>query len=250
MSTQIILLERVEKLGNMGEIVSVKPGFARNYLLPQKKALRASKANIAYFEAQKKTLEAANATAVKAAEKNVKPLEGLTVSIIRQASEAGQLFGSVAARDIAEAVNAAGKVEITRSMVNVNQNFKFLGLFPVEVSLHPEVKVSITINIARNEEEAGIQLSTGRAMTEEVPVEEAAPEALIDEENLSVALEDDALEAEKVKAEEDAVVAAADAEKAAAKAVIKAEKDAAKAALEPEVVEEMAPAEDAPAEEE
>ena len=245
MSTQIILLERVENLGSMGEIVSVKPGYARNYLLPQKKALRANKANMAYFEAQKKNLEAANASARKEAEKNVKPLDGVTVSIIRQASEAGQLFGSVAARDIAEALTAETKVNVTRNMVNVNQNFKFLGLFPVEVSLHPEVKVKIIINIARNVEEAGIQLSTGRAITEEAPVEEEAPETLIDEENLSAALEDDALEAEKTKAEGNAEAQAEAAEKAAAKAAAKAKKDAAKAVVEAEAAEK---AEDAPAE--
>ncbi len=248
MSTQIILLERVENLGNMGEIVSVKPGFARNYLLPQKKALRANKANVAYFEAQKKNLEAANAAARKEAEKNVKPLEGVTVSLIRQASESGQLFGSVAARDIAEALTTATKVDVTRNMVNVNQNFKFLGLFPVEVSLHPEVKVGITINIARNEEEAGVQLSTGRAITEDAPTEEETPaEALIDEENLSAALEDDALEAEKVKAEEDAVAAAEAEEKAAAKAAEKAEKAAAKAAVDAEASEDAPVEKEAPA---
>ena len=244
MSTQVILLERVENLGNLGEIVSVKPGYARNYLLPQKKALRASKDNIAYFEAQKKGIEAANEKTRKEAEKNAKPLEGLNVAVIRQASESGQLFGSVTARDIAEAVAAASKVDVTKAMVTVNQNFKTLGLFPVAVTLHPEVQVEVTINIARNDEErAAIQQETGRAVTEEAPAveEEVAEEPLIDEENLSAVMEDDALEAEKAKAEEEA---AANAE-AEAKAAVKAEEKAAKAAAKAEA--EAAAAEEAEA---
>jgi large subunit ribosomal protein L9 len=235
MSTQVILLERVENLGNMGEIVSVKPGFARNYLLPQKKALRASKDNIAYFEAQKKSLEAANEKSRTEAAKNIKPLEGLNVAIIRQSSESGQLFGSVTARDIADAVTASSKITIDRSMVAMNQNYKMLGLFPITINLHPEVKVEVIINIARNEEEAEIQKKTGRAITEEAPKVEktSAAKPLIDEENLSAALEDDALEAEKIKAEEKAVTDAAAAKKAATKAEEKAAKAAAKKAAAP-----------------
>lgn len=162
--TQVILLERVEKLGELGEVVNVKPGFARNYLLPQKKALRASKENIAYFEAQKKSLEAENEKNRKEAEKLAKKLEGIKVSVIRQASEAGQLFGSVASRDIAAAVTAESKESIARSMVYLNQNIKTIGLIPVELVLHPEVKVEVIINIARSPEEAQIQAETGRAL--------------------------------------------------------------------------------------
>lgn len=255
MSTQVILLERVHNLGELGEIVAVKPGYARNYLLPQKKALRASKANVAYFEAQKKQIEAQNAEGRKQAEKDAKTLEGLTVAIIRQSSEAGQLYGSVTARDISDAINGVGKISVERSAITLNQNFKFLGLFPVAVSLHPEVSVEITINIARSAEEAVIQLETGRAVTEEAPVVvEEAPEALIDEENLSAALEEDALEAEKVKAAEDAEAQAEADEKAAKKSAEKAEKAAKKAAAEAEAAGEEDGAEEAaeetPAEEE
>lgn len=163
-STEIILLERVENLGEMGDVVTVKPGYARNFLMPQKKALRASKANVAYFEAQKKTLEAENEKKKKAAEKVAKKVAGVTVPLIRQASEAGQLFGSVATRDIAAALSEETGETVTRSMVNLNTNIKTIGLEPIEIILHPEVKVEITINIARSKEEAEIQAETGRAL--------------------------------------------------------------------------------------
>lgn len=179
MSTQVILLERVEKLGDMGEVVSVRPGYARNYLLPQKKAMRASKENIAYFEAQKSALEKDNADKRSAAEKDAKKLDGAKVSILRQASESGQLFGSVASRDIAEQISEQTKVAVDRSMVKMNQNYKSIGLFPVEIFLHPEVKVEVTINIARNADEAAVQAETGRALTGE-QIEEEAP-AVVEE---------------------------------------------------------------------
>ncbi len=182
MSTQVILLERVEKLGELGEIVSVKPGYARNFLLPQKKALRASKDNIAYFEAQKKVLEADNAKKKTAAEKQAKNIDGIKVPIIRQASESGQLFGSVNTRDISDAVAAESKEAVTRGQVDLNQNIKTIGLIPVSIILHPEVKVEVIINIARSNEEAKIQAETGRALVadavddyeEELAAEEAA----------------------------------------------------------------------------
>ncbi|PCI98050.1 MAG: 50S ribosomal protein L9 [Alphaproteobacteria bacterium] len=182
-STQVILLERVEKLGTMGDVVNVKPGFARNYLLPQKKALRASKSNIAYFEAQKKSLEADSTKKQAEAEKLAKKIEGVKAPLIRQASESGQLFGSVTARDIATAVAEASKEAITKNMVRLNQNIKMIGLIPVEVVLHPEVSVEVIVNIARSPEEADIQDRTGRALIadgnayKEEPVEEVAEEA-------------------------------------------------------------------------
>lgn len=225
MSTQIILLERVDNLGDMGEIVSVKPGYARNYLLPQKKALRASKENLAYFETKKKQLEADNAARRKDAEKEAKALENLTVSLIRQASEAGQLYGSVTARDIADSIEAATKTSIARTAIALNQNFKTIGLFPVAVALHPEVKVEVTINIARNEEEAAKQLETGLAVTDIA----AAQEEIDNEANLSAALTDEALEAEKEKAAAEAEEALEAEQKAAEKAAKKAEKAAKKA---------------------
>jgi len=183
-STQVILLERVEKLGELGEVVNVKPGYARNYLLPQKKALRASKENVAYFDAQKKVLEADNEKNKKEAEKLAKKIAGAKAPIIRQASEAGQLFGSVTSRDIAQAISDATKEDVTRNMVQLNQNLKIIGLIPVDISLHPEVKVEVIINIARSMEEAGIQAETGRALIADnstiqetkAPVEEVSEE--------------------------------------------------------------------------
>lgn len=187
-ATQVILLERVDNLGAMGDTVSVKPGYARNYLLPQGKALRATKNNVAYFEAQKASLQAENEKRRKAAETESKKVEGLTVAIIRQASEGGQLYGSVAARDIAEALSQESGMTVTRGQVLLNQNFKLIGLFPVTVALHPEVKVEVTANIARSQDEAKIQLKTGKALiaesdknekpakAEAAPAEEAAEE--------------------------------------------------------------------------
>lgn len=166
-ATQVILLERVEKLGQMGDVVNVKPGYARNYLLPQKKALRASKENLAYFETRKKHLQAENDKRKGEAEKLAKKLEGLKAPLIRQASEAGQLYGSVASRDIATSVSELSGIEIQRSMVDLNQNLKTIGLFPIDIVLHPEVKVSVTINIARSAEEAKTQAETGRALIAE-----------------------------------------------------------------------------------
>ncbi len=163
MPTEIILLERVEKLGKMGDVVKVKPGYARNFLLPQRKALRATKENLAYFEGQRKALEAQNAERKSAAEKEATKIEGLKLVIIRQASEAGSLYGSVASRDIADALAADAKITIARNQVDLNDAIKSIGLFPVKVTLHPEVKVQITLNIARSAEEAKTQEKTGKA---------------------------------------------------------------------------------------
>ena len=176
MPTEIILLERVESLGQMGDVVKVKSGYARNFLLPKKKALRATKENVAFFEGQKKTLEATNLKKREEAEKAAKKVDGVKVVIIRQAAEAGQLFGSVSSRDIADAVTAAG-FKIDRTQVQMNQAFKLIGLFPVTVMLHPEVKSTITLNIARSEEEAVTQQKTGKALIATSGREEAAAEA-------------------------------------------------------------------------
>jgi len=196
--TQVILLERIESLGDMGDTVNVRPGYARNYLLPRKKALRATSTNKAYFEAQRKQLEAENEKKRKEAEKVAKKLKGLKVPLIRQASEAGQLFGSVTARDIAREVSEVSKEKIERHMVQLNQNYKLIGLFPVDVILHPEVKIQVIINIARTVEEAQTQAKTGKALI----VEEGTPEAggeESDEAQLEEVLEEGALEAEKQK---------------------------------------------------
>jgi large subunit ribosomal protein L9 len=153
---ELILLERVEKLGQMGQLVNVKPGFARNYLLPQKKALRATKENLAYFESQRAQLEANNLQRrVEATEVGGK-VEGVTVVIVRQAGESGQLYGSVSARDIAEAVTQAG-FTIEKRQVVLDRPIKNLGLHPVKVVLHPEVSVTVTANVAQSAEGAEMQ---------------------------------------------------------------------------------------------
>lgn len=160
---QVILLERVENLGQMGDVVNVKPGYARNFLLPRQKALRATKDNVVLFENQKKVLEAESLKKKAEAEKVAGKINGLKVAIVRQASEAGQLYGSVTARDIADAVVAKG-FKINRQQVTMDQNYKLLGLYPVKVALHPEVTVTVTINIARSLEEAKIQEEKGEAL--------------------------------------------------------------------------------------
>src|SRR5579864_2196104 len=152
----VILLERVENLGQMGQVVKVRPGYARNYLLPQKKALRATEANLAYFEKQRTQLEAANLTRKKDAEQVAQKLEGLTVVVIRQAGESGQLYGSVSARDIADGVSEAG-FTVVRGQIVLDKAIKTLGLYKLRVVLHPEVSVQVTVNVAQSPEEAEMQ---------------------------------------------------------------------------------------------
>jgi large subunit ribosomal protein L9 len=178
---ELILLERVEKLGQMGQVVIVKPGFARNYLLPQKKALRATKENLAYFERQRAQLEANNLQRRTEATEVAGKLEGLTVVIVRQAGESGQLYGSVSARDIAEAVTEAG-FTIEKRQVVLDRPIKSLGLHPLRVVLHPEVAVTITANVAQSAEEAEMQakgIDPLRAREEEEEARAAAPEAAL-----------------------------------------------------------------------
>jgi len=148
---EIILLERVEKLGVMGDVVNVKPGFARNYLLPQEKALRATKANLARFEAEREYLEQRNAENREKAVDAGKGVDGSKVVVIRNAGDTGQLYGSVSARDIAELLQDKG---VKRNMVILEQPIKALGIHDVKVRLHPEVTVSVTVNVARTEDEA------------------------------------------------------------------------------------------------
>ncbi|MCC3304852.1 50S ribosomal protein L9 [Sneathiella sp. HT1-7] len=153
---EVVLLERIEKLGQMGDVVSVKNGYARNYLLPQKKALRASKENLSVFEAQRAQLEADNLKRREEAEKVGEKLNGEAVVLIRAASESQQLYGSVSTQDIAKAVTEAG-FTVTRKQIELDMVLKTLGLHDIKVRLHPEVAVSVTVNIARSEEEAEIQ---------------------------------------------------------------------------------------------
>ena len=191
---QIILLERVEKLGQMGDVVTVKPGYARNFLLPRGKALRANKANLEKFESEKAELVARNDKAKGEAMTLAASLDGVAVSIVRAASEMGQLFGSVNARDISAALVEAGH-NVDRRQIVMDKAIKTLGLIDMRVNLHAEVSVNITLNIARSLEEAETQLASGKAViaselldeeddapqaeavAEEAPAEEASEEA-------------------------------------------------------------------------
>ena len=171
---QVILLERVAKLGQMGDVVKVKDGYARNFLLPQGKALRASDANIKNFEAQKAQLEARNLETRKEAEALGEKLDGQTYVVIRSASDAGALYGSVTPRDIADAATEAG-FTIDRKQITLKAPIKDLGLHDVSVVLHPEVSVTVVVNVARSAEEAELQAS-GKSIQELAAEAEAAAE--------------------------------------------------------------------------
>lgn len=218
---EIILLERVDKLGKLGDVVNVKPGYARNYLLPTGKALRANKANLEKFEAERAERESRNQEARSAAEGTMKNMDGLSVVLVRAASEMGQLFGSVSARDIATAVEEAGH-NIDKRQVVMDKAIKTLGLFPVKINLHAEVQLEVIVNIARSAEEAKTQAETGTAIVannfeeeevveavateapaEEAPAEEAAPEEAAEEVATEEAATEEA-EAETADADEEA----------------------------------------------
>ena len=160
---EVILLERIQKLGQMGDVVTVKAGYARNYLLPQKKALRKNRENLSLFDNQKAQLEAENLSRRAEAEQVAIKIKGLTVPIIRAAGESGQLYGSVTARDIAQAVTESG-MTVGRNQIVLDRALKTIGLEPMQVALHPEVSVTITVNIARSNDEAEQQLKLGRAV--------------------------------------------------------------------------------------
>ena len=160
---EVILLQRIEKLGQMGQVVKVKAGYARNYLLPRRKAIRATDDNKAKYEKQRAQLEANNLAKRQEAEAISGKVEGITVIIIRQAGETGQLYGSVSARDVAAAATKAG-VTIDRNQILMDRPLKDLGLHPVRVALHPEVIVTITANVAKSEEEAELQVKAGHAI--------------------------------------------------------------------------------------
>lgn len=150
---ELILLERIEKLGTIGDVVTVKDGYARNYLLPNKKALRANEANRKVFEANRAKIEADNADRRTDAEKHAQDIEGKTVVLIRASSNSGQLYGSVSVRDIVEALNEED-ANVTRSMIVLERPIKTIGMFDVRVSLHPEVSVGVKVNVARSPDEA------------------------------------------------------------------------------------------------
>src|SRR6056297_310982 len=188
---QVILLERVAKLGQMGDVVDVKPGFARNYLLPQGKALSASNANIQGFEDQKAQLEARNLESRKEAEQLADRLDGQQFVVIRQASDGGSLYGSVSTRDAAAVATEEG-FSIDRKQVLIRQPIKTLGLHDVEVHLHPEVEVTMQLNVARSPEEAELQKS-GKSIQDAAAEEEAAADYEIAElfEDIGSAASDD-----------------------------------------------------------
>jgi large subunit ribosomal protein L9 len=173
---EVILLERIEKLGQMGDLVTVKPGYARNFLLPQGKALRATEANKKRFETDRAQLEAENLARKCEAEQVAAKMEGMSVTLIRAASEMGQLYGSASSRDIADRIIDAG-VTITRNQVDLNTAIKTLGLFPIRIVLHPEVSVDVTVNIARSEDEAAEQRRLGRAIISDIAERERAEAA-------------------------------------------------------------------------
>jgi len=193
----VILLERVGKLGNLGDVVQVKDGYARNFLLPTGKALRANKANRESFEAQRAAIEALNAEKAESAGSHASELDGQSFVLIRQAGEAGQLYGSVSPRDIAE-VATAGGIDVNRNQVQLDAPIKLIGLHDVRIALHAEVDATITINVARSEDEAEAQ-ARGETIAEEDDGEYdalAAAEALLNEQ------EDDEGEAAEAEAAE------------------------------------------------
>ena len=193
---EVVLLERVEKLGQMGDVVTVKDGYARNYLLPQSKALRATKANMAHFETQRAQLEARNLELKKEAEAVSEKLDGQQFVIIRQASEAGSLYGSVTSRDAAD-VATEGGFTISKGQVVLDRPVKELGLHDMRVILHPEVSATITINVARSEEEAELQAS-GKSIQDLRAEEEAEAEfdiaELFDDVGAAAAQDEDLIE--------------------------------------------------------
>ncbi|HYU95422.1 MAG TPA: 50S ribosomal protein L9 [Sphingomicrobium sp.] len=170
---EVILLERVEKLGAIGDVVKVKNGFARNYLLPNKKALRANDANRKLFEANRARIEEENAHKRSDAETASKGVEGKSVKLIRQASNVGHLYGSVSARDIAEALEGVG-AKVTKSQIVLDRPIKAIGVHEVKVALHPEVAVTVKVNVARSPEEADLQ-AQGIDVLQQMFEEDAAP---------------------------------------------------------------------------
>ncbi|HUF56365.1 MAG TPA: 50S ribosomal protein L9 [Thermohalobaculum sp.] len=196
---ELVLLERVDKLGQMGEVVSVKDGYARNFLLPQGKALRATKVNMARFEAERAQLEARNLEARDEAEKVASKLDGQQFVVIRSASDTGSLYGSVSTRDVAEAATEAG-FSVERRQVVLDRPIKEIGVHPLHVVLHPEVSANITVNVARSQEEAQIQAS-GKSIAELRAEEDAEAEFDVAElfEDIGAAAAEDEVLAEQVE---------------------------------------------------
>ena len=228
----VILLERIEKLGHIGDVVKVKNGYARNFLLPRGKALRANDTNRKVFEANRARIEADNEERRKGAEKDAKTIEGASVKLIRQASNTGQLYGSVSARDLAEALEAQG-LKVAKNQIVLDRPIKAIGVQEVRVALHPEVSVSIKVNVARSPEEAELQAQGVNVMQEMFErdeagfIEEVAPGAEpgeVPEEPEAEASPAPEAQEEDAQADEQAVAHEADAE-SEAEAVANAESD-------------------------
>lgn len=173
---KLVLLERVENLGQMGDVVTVRPGYARNFLLPQEKALRATEANLARFEAEREALEKRNAERAAAAATNGEKIDGESFILIRQAGESGQLYGSVTSRDIAEMISEAG-VSVSRGQVAINAPIKSLGLHEVRIRLHADVSIAVAINVARSEDEAERQAAGEDVIAAQADEDRAIAEA-------------------------------------------------------------------------
>ena len=197
---EVILLERVEKLGAIGDVVKVKDGFARNYLLPNKKALRANDSNRKLFESNRARIEEENATKRSDAEKASKAVEGKSVKLIRQASNVGHLYGSVSARDIAEALEGVG-AKVAKSQVVLDHPIKAIGVHEVRIALHPEVAVTVKVNVARSPEEADLQ-AQGVDVLQQMFEEEAAPIAAEALEPIGETVETEAAAVEAAPVEE------------------------------------------------
>jgi len=213
---EVILLERVEKLGAIGDVVTVKNGFARNYLLPNKKALRANETNRKLFEVNRSKIEADNADKRADAEKASQGVEGKTVQLIRQASNVGHLYGSVSARDIVDALAGEG-AHVTKSQIVLDRPIKAIGMHDVKVALHPEVAVTVRVNVARSPEEADLQLQGIDVMAQMFerdavpPPEELSPElAEASEDAAGEAGADEGTDADEAAAADETADAAAD----------------------------------------
>jgi len=190
--TEVILLERIEKLGQLGDIVTVKPGYARNFLLPQKKALRSNAANKAIFEAQRHQIEAANLQRKTEAQQVAEKMSGLSILIVRQAGETGILYGSVSGRDVAEAVTEAG-YSIERRQVNLDTPIKTLGTFTVRLSLHPEVFQNVAVTVARSQEEAARAAAAASVVEEEIVEDEVTDDDVAEGDEIEEFGEDEAV---------------------------------------------------------
>ena len=227
---EVILLERIEKLGSIGDVVTVKNGFARNFLLPNGKALRANDSNRKVFEANREKIEATNAERRSAAETDSKKIDGAKIQLIRQASNAGQLYGSVSARDLAEALEAQGH-KVAKHQIVLDKPIKAIGVQDVKIALHPEVSVMISVNVARSPEEAELQAQGKDVMAEMFEKDVAG---FLEERDESLEPGEIAAEPQAEDAAAEAVAEEASAEEAPAEEAAAEESPEAEASAEPD----------------